>query len=288
MAALLCAGNMQAQTVLEMTQRVKDLTKNPESSVIETDALIQQVKAMTSTPFNNGSTLSPEQQNYNELVNQTVTMLNTKVSKTASNDYAKSREAWAIARSDAYFAGRGDEAIDYANRLRLANATPGPFSEWIFVRAHFGQDVRADVKAAIGVPRDWSMSSIPRLAQAWILSAQNSNEAKTDAVKAAELNATLADMLAVFDKTPALKRMTAVRFLVMRAATGQNVNADIVTLMAGLRGSLPWTDAEKLTAAYYLDPLPKISSAIRSAFCRRTGWFLGDLSGPGALRRFCR
>ena len=37
-----------------------------------------------------------------------------------------------------------------------------------------------------------------------------------------------------------------------------------------------------------LDPLPKISSAIRSAFCRRTGWFLGDLSGPGALRRFCR
>ena len=37
-----------------------------------------------------------------------------------------------------------------------------------------------------------------------------------------------------------------------------------------------------------LDPLPKINSAIRSAFCRRTGWFPGDLLGPGALRRFCR
>lgn len=245
MAALLCAGNMQAQTVLEMTQRVKDLTKNPASSVIETDALIQQVKAMTSTPFNNGSTLSPEQQNYNELVNQTVTMLNTKVSKVASNDYAKSREAWNIARSDAYFAGRGDEAIDYANRLRLANATPGPFSEWIFVRAHFGQDVRADVKAAIAAPRGWSMSSIPRLAQAWILSAQNSND-----LKAEELNAVLADMLAVFSKSAPLTRETAVRFLAMRAATGQNVNADILTLMGSIRRTLPWTDAEKLTAAF--------------------------------------
>ena len=70
-----------------------------------------------------------------------------------------------------------------------------------------------------------------------------------------------------------------------------DVYFDSTCLKADIHFPTDWVllrDAARTLMKATVDPLPKISSSIRSSFCRRTGWFPGDLSGPGALRRFCR
>lgn len=248
MAAALLAGNTLAQTTepADLLQRVGTLNKQSLPSPREVADTLVAAKAATPTPWNEGDNLTYEQKFQNELIAGTTELMARKVSFATAFDYAKARAAWHLAYIWADRMGDRDEALTCVGKwVQAAPTVPVRNAELLHLRAKYGQDVRTDVEALFRDHRDLTHYTAWRLAAAWQRSAE-----KAGALNAESFNVLLAS--AVDSVVAADKPQTRVSAVLMRSTTGQNVNAEIMTMLAGTQGTLPLPQASALFDAFSL------------------------------------
>ncbi len=245
MAAALLAGNTLAQ-IPELTDLLQRVTTTTQQSTPLRDMLdtVEAAKAATPMMWNEGSNQTDEQKLQNKLIAATTELMARKVSFTTAFDYAKSREAWYLAYVWASRADNRDEALACAEKWVQANPSAlGRTAELLNLRAKYGQDVRTEVEALFRDRRDLAHLTAWWLAEAWRKSGE-----KAGAMTTESFNAMLTS--AVDSVVDADKFFIRVSVVLMRAKAGQNVNAEIMTLLAGIQGTLPLHQANALFDAF--------------------------------------
>lgn len=246
MVAILVAGSLSAQTVdkADLLDATEALSREERPQLREVEAVVKATSAQAGN-WTEGANLTYEQQLDNQLIAAAARLRADKVSTATAIDFAKDHLAWGLAID---FAIRGKrewpEVLGYVDSWIAADPTDiqRPARK-LLLRAWADEDVRTDVEAMVAATNPVGGRTGEYLLGAWIESAEDAgvtDVATYEAFFNSLINAaTGRDQLTI-----------RIHTLLRRSQLGANVNAELLTLVAGLQESVPARAVQPLYYAF--------------------------------------